>query len=148
MVTQLQLVDRIRSLGNSHKMIQDVRYGFLTDVDDLPDFNPPVLYIIPQAVTVPRDGIFRFSFNLLCFDMLLQDKQNFDDVISDTSGYLIDIYTELLYNSGDTVESWGLQTGTSITPFQERFKDYVAGNTMTVFVDIFQSNCTNDLPFD
>lgn len=148
LVTQLQLVERLEALGNAHKMINDVRYGFLTDLEDLPDFSPTVLYIIPQTITVPRENIFRFSFNLLCFDLLEPDKSNFDYVISDTAGILFDIYSKLLYIEDETEANWGIQTGTTITPFQERFKDYVAGNTMTIYVDVFQSNCTSDLPFE
>lgn len=145
--TQLQLVDRIRDLGNRHKMINDVRYGFLTDIDDLPAFNPPVLYIVPQSVSVPRDGIWRYTFALVCFDKLEDDKSNFEFLISDCTGYLMDIYSELLYNDGTAVESWAIQPGTQILPFQERFKDYCAGATMTIAIDIFQENCRNPLPF-
>ena len=141
------LVDRIRDLANSHKMINDVRYGFLTDVENLPDFNGPVLYIIPQPVSVPRDGIFRFSFNLICMDELLTDKSNFENIITDTNGILIDMFSALLYTD-DTTESWLNPTSSLITPFQERFSAFMAGNSLTIAVDIFQSNCLEPKPFN
>lgn len=144
--TQLELVDRLRDTASSHKMVQDVRYGFLTDIDDMPDFTPPTVYIIPAQVNVPRDGIFAYQFQLVCFDMLLPDKSNFEDVISDCTGILVDIYSKLLYI--DSNDSWSPQTGTLILPFQERFKDYCAGATMTLTVNIFQDNCTPNLPFN
>lgn len=146
--TQLQIVDHIKSIANSHKMVSDVRYGFLTDLDDLPDFDPPVVYIIPQPVSIPRDGILQFQFNLVCFDLLLPDKSNFDDVISDCTGILIDIYSRLLYYTDNGSGFWAVQTGTSFTPFQERFKDYSAGASMTINIQAFQENCTEGLPFN
>src|SRR6056297_3129405 len=112
--TQLQVVNRIRDLAQSHKMVSDVRYGFLGDVDDLPSFDPVLVYIIPQPVSVPRDGIWRMSFNLIAMDKLMPDKENFEGVISDCMGILMDIYSALLYNDGSAVESWSIQTGTQI----------------------------------
>lgn len=146
-VTQKQLVDRIRDLANSHKLVNEVRYGFLTDVENLPDFNGPVVYIIPQPVSVPREGIFRFSFNLICMDELLTDKSNFEDIISDTNGILMDLFSALLYNTEDP-ESWCNPTSSLITPFQERFTAFMCGNSMTIAVDIFQSNCLDNKPFN
>jgi len=129
-------------------MVSDVRYGFLGDVDDLPSFDPVLVYIIPQPVSVPRDGIWRMSFNLIAMDKLMPDKENFEDIISDCMGILMDIYSALLYNDGSAVESWSVQTGTQIVPFQERFTEYMAGGTMTINIDIFQDNCRADLPFN
>jgi len=146
--TQLQVVNRIRDLAQSHKMVSDVRYGFLGDVDDLPDFDPPVVYIIPQTISVPRDGIWRMSFAILAMDKLLQDQSNLDDVLSDCSGILMDIYSALLYNDGTAVESWSVQTGTQITLFHERFTEYMGGANMVINIDIFQDNCRADLPFN
>ncbi len=142
--TQLQIVNRLKNLASSHKMVSDVRYGFLTDIDDLPDFTPPTVYIIPAQVSVPRDGIWAYQFQIVCFDMLLPDKSNFEDVISDCTGILIDMYSSLLYYNN---ESWAPQAGTLILPFQERLKDYCAGATMTITINIFQENCLEDLPF-
>ena len=140
------IVDRIRDLATSHKMVNDVRYGFLTDIENLPDFDGVVVYIVPQPVSVPRDNIFRFSFNLVCMDELLTDKSNFEEIITDTNGILIDIFSALLYN--DSIGSWLNPTSSLITPFQERFTAFMAGNSMTIAVDIFQSNCLEAKPFN
>jgi len=147
LTTQRQIVDRLRTLCLSHKMVNEVRYGFLNDAEDLPDFNGPIIYIIPQPTSVPREGIFRFTFQLICMDELFPSKLNFEDIVSDTGSTLMDIYSALLYIDSST-ESWLNPPGTLITPFQERFTAFMAGNTMTIALDVFQYNCLTEKPFN
>jgi len=144
--TQKQITDRLISTAESHKMVSQVKYGFLTDADDLPEITPPTIYIVPGLTTVPREGVFQLNYQLICMDLLLPDKSNLANVLSDCHGILIDIYSKLLYI--DSNDSWGIQTGTTITPFQERFKDYCGGYTMSINITTFQSNCIEPLPFD
>lgn len=144
---QLQIVNRIEALANAHKMVQEFRYGFLTDIDDLPDYTTTTVYLVPEGASYPSQGKINYTFSLVCFDMLLPDKSNLKYVISDTQGILNDIYTRLLYQAG-TPESWQIVgTGTYI-PFQERLKDYVAGNTLTLTISAFMEMCSTNLPFD
>lgn len=144
---QLKIVNRIKALAEDNKMVEEFRYGFLTDIDDLPDFISPTVYLVPNGGSYPSQGKINFSFNLVCFDLLLPDKSNLADVISDTLGILNDIYTELLYDDGDP-ESWTIISGSSFTPFQEQLKDYVAGNTLTITVSAFMNQCRPNLPFN
>lgn len=144
---QLKIVNRIKALAEDNKMVEEFRYGFLTDIDDLPDFLSPTVYLVPNGGSYPSQGKINFSFNLVCFDLLLPDKSNLADVISDTLGILNDIYTELLYDDGDP-ESWTIISGSSFTPFQEQLKDYVAGNTLTITVSAFMNQCRPNLPFN
>lgn len=144
---QLKIVNRIKALAEDNKMVEEFRYGFLTDIDDLPDFISPTVYLVPNGGSYPSQGKINFSFNLVCFDLLLPDKSNLADVISDTLGILNDIYTELLYDDGDP-ESWTIISGSSFTPFQEQLKDYVAGNTLTITVSAFMNQCRTNLPFN
>lgn len=144
---QLKIVNRIKALAEDNKMVEEFRYGFLTDIDDLPEFLSPTVYLVPNGGSYPSQGKINFSFNLVCFDLLLPDKSNLADVISDTLGILNDIYTELLYDDGDP-ESWTIISGSSFTPFQEQLKDYVAGNTLTITVSAFMNQCRPNLPFN
>lgn len=144
---QLKIVNRIKALAEDNKMVEEFRYGFLTDIDDLPDFISPTVYLVPNGGSYPSQGKINFSFNLVCFDLLLPDKSNLADVISDTLGILNDIYTELLYDDGDP-ESWTIISGSTFTPFQEQLKDYVAGNTLTITVSAFMNQCRPNLPFN
>jgi hypothetical protein len=143
---QLKIVNRIQALAESNLMVEEFRYGFLTDIDDLPDFVSPTVYLVPNGGSYPSQGKINFSFNLVCFDLLLPDKSNLADVISDTLGILNDIYTELLYDDGDP-ESWTIISGSTFTPFQEQLKDYVAGNTLTLTISAFMNQCRPNLPF-
>jgi hypothetical protein len=144
---QLKIVNRIQAIAESNFMVEEFRYGFLTDIDDLPDFISPTVYLVPNGGNYPSQGKINFSFNLVCFDLLLPDKSNLADVISDTLGILNDIYTELLYDDGDP-ENWTIISGSSFTPFQEQLKDYVAGNTLTLTISAFMNQCRTNLPFN
>ena len=143
--TQLQIKNRIEDLCKSHKMVNEVHYGFLTDIDDLPEFVPMTVYIVPGETKINLAGKISFSFQLVCFDLLYLNKSNLDTLISDTQTILLDIYSALLYEDND---NWAIPTGVSITPFQERLKDYTAGSTMTISIETFQSNCLSEKPFN
>ena len=143
---QLKIVNRIEALAEAHKKVQEFRYGFLTDMDDLPDYTTPVVYLVPEGASYPSTGKINYNFSLVCFDMLLPDKSNLKYVISDTQGILNDIYTRLLYQSGNP-ESWEVQGTGTYTPFQEQLKDYVAGNTLTLTISAFMEMCSENLPF-
>ena len=144
---QLQIVNRIQELADAHKMVNQFRYGFLTDIDDLPEFTPPTIYLVPEGATYPSQGKINYSFSLVCFDLLLPDKSNLKYVLSDTQGILNDIYTKLLYQGGNP-ESWQITGLGTYVPFQERLKDYVAGNTLTITISAFMEMCSTNLPFD
>jgi len=143
--TQLAAKKRIEDLCKSHKMVNEVRYGFLTDVDDLPQFTPVTIYIVPGDTSSPRDGIIRYKFSLVCFDLLKDDKSNLETVLSDTNTILLDIYSALMYINDDFL--WTEQNGMTMQCFQERLKDYTAGNTLNLNLDCFQSNCLSPKPF-
>ena len=144
---QLQIVNRIQALAESHKMVEEFRYGFLTDIDDLPDYTTPTVYLVPEGANYPSQGKINYTFSLVCFDMLLPDKSNLKYVLSDTMGILNDIYTRLLYQAGNP-ESWEVVGVGTYTPFQEQLKDYVAGNTLTLTISAFMEMCSTDLPFN
>jgi len=143
---QLQIVNRIQALAEAHLMVQSFRFGFLTDVDDLPDYTTPTVYLVPNGGSYPSQGKINYNFDLVCFDMLLPDKSNLSEVLSDTLSILNDIYTRLLYDEGEP-ENWTIISGSSFTQFQEHLKDYVAGNTLSITVSAFMEQCSTNLPF-
>ena len=66
---QLKIVNRIKALAEDNKMVEEFRYGFLTDIDDLPDFISPTVYLVPNGGSYPSQGKINFSFNLVCFEL-------------------------------------------------------------------------------
>ena len=144
---QLAIVNRIEQLALNQKMVNQFRYGFLTDMDDLPEFTPPVVYLVPDTASYPSQGKINYTFQLICFDLLLPDKSNLKFVLSDTMSILNDIYTRLLYDEGNP-ESWEIIGQGIYTPFQEQLKDYVAGNTLTLTISAFMEMCREGLPFN
>jgi hypothetical protein len=144
---QLKIINRIKALAEDHKMVETYRFGFLTDVDDLPDYTTTTIYLVPNGGSYPSQGKINYNFDIVCFDMLLPDKTNLEAVLSDTLSILNDIYTELLYDDGDP-ENWTIISGATFTQFQERIKDYVAGNTLSITVSAFMEQCRTNLPFN
>lgn len=142
--TQLQIKNHIQDWCERHLLVNSVSYGFLTDVDDLPEITPFTVYIVPGETTSPRDGVIQFNFTLVCMDLLLDDKSNLAQTISDAQTILLDIWSALMYEDQN---AWSPMSGIRITPFQERFKDYCAGGSMEIAILTPQSNCLNEKAF-
>jgi hypothetical protein len=47
--TQYQVTDRILNLAESHQLVNQVRYGFLSDIDINFEVNPITFYLIPGS---------------------------------------------------------------------------------------------------
>jgi hypothetical protein len=144
--TQYQVTDRILTLAQNHQLVNQVRYGFLSDIDINFQPNPITFYLIPDSATYPRENIIRYRFIMYAWDVLLPDDSNLQAIISDTTSVLNDIYTKLIYNSQP--DSWVVIAGGSYRYFKESLKDVVAGAALTIDVETFADNCTQNLPFN
>ncbi len=144
--TQYQVTERILNLAQSHQLVNQVRYGFLSDIDINFEPNPITFYLIPDSATYPRENIIRYRFIMYAWDVLLPDESNLKDIISDTTMVLNDIYTKLIYNTSP--DSWVVIAGGSYQYYKEKLKDVVAGAALTIDVETFADNCTQNLPFN
>jgi hypothetical protein len=118
----------------------------LSDIDVNFEVNPITFYLIPDSASYPTDNKIRYRFILYAWDLLLPDESNLQDIISDTTSVLNDIYTKLIYNG--TPDNWVVTSGGSYRYFKEKLKDMVAGAALTIDVETFADPCTTNLPFN
>lgn len=144
--TQYQVTDRILNLAESHQLVNQVRLGFLSDIDLDFVVNPITFYLIPDSASYPRENIIRYRYIMYAWDTLLPDEANLKDIISDTTSVLNDIYTKLIYNTEPN--SWVVTSGGSYRYFKEKLKDMVAGAALTIDVETYADPCTTNLPFN
>lgn len=144
--TQYQVTDRILNLAENHQLVNQVRFGFLSDIDVNFEVNPITFYLIPDGASYPRENIIRYRFIMYAWDTLLPDEANLKDIVSDTTSVLNDIYTKLIYNTEPN--SWVVTSGGSYRYFKEKLKDMVAGAALTIDVETYADPCTTNLPFN
>jgi hypothetical protein len=135
-------VDAFKQFAKDHKQIECFGYGNITDIEvpvDLDTGEPiqrsyPYMFINPTAHTWGANSI-TYRFNVIVMDMTTEltpyGFSGLDSVIKAQSDSLIligDFLAWLDYQLSDD----SLIRSTSITPFQERFQDTVAGMTAAV----------------
>lgn len=143
--TQYTVTQRILDLAQNHQLVNQVRYGFLSDIDINFVVTPITFYLIPDGASYPGVNKIRYRYILYAWDTLLPDESNLKDIISDTTMVLNDIYTKLIYNVSD---SWVVQGGGTYRFFKDKLKDNVAGSALTIEVDTPADPCSIYLPFN
>ena len=90
----------------------------------------PLVYIIPQPVSRDR-RTKTYSFYIIVADILSEDYSNEVDIWSDTLQIAEDILAQFGYAVteafGNYYEEYDIVTPTSITPFSEKYDDYLSG---------------------
>ena len=133
-MTYKEIVDRIKTVVDNHKMVVDFGYGNLSDIKANADGNESADY--PYAFLNPtnhsRSGqAVTYRFNLILMDMVLDE--DYLKIQSEAQQYIDDILAHLRFGYNDQVD---LTLNVTLTPFKERFQDVVAGMTATLEIVI------------
>lgn len=166
-MTYFELVKAIQTACEQHKQLQSYGYGALSNVET-PMINGdrryPYAFLNPQPHQL-GEGQIRYRFNLIVMDLAHGDFRDVPNVTpapagqgtiilqgedfvlraqSDSLQIITDLLARLRYEILDT----DVVLQTSVTPFEERFNDTVAG--MTAVIEIILPHTLNycDAPFD
>lgn len=122
----------------NHYQLKRFGFGTIPDVESLISAEQtfPVLYANLNDVQYPTDNLKVFSFNILIFDLLNNDKSNEQDVWSDSIQIGEDFIKFLKYNSTGYYE---VINQPRIETFTERFTDYVAGCNLNLSLRVYSS---------
>jgi hypothetical protein len=138
-----QLIGHFKDFAAQHKQLQTWGYGNISDIEapvDPQTGEPversyPYIFFNPQQHTWGEHQI-TYRFNVVVMDLTTEFTptgfSGIDSVISAQSDGLQIIGDFLAYIEYGTPIDGDLVRTTSITPFQERFLDTVAGMTATV----------------
>ena len=154
-MTYFELVKAIQDLCEQHLQVQSYGYGNISNLETPlvnPGKNYPYVFLNPTQHQI-GEGIARLRFNLIVMDLAGEDfRDNYNDETglgradvtlygedfvlqaqSDCLQIITDILSALRYDTPlSDVTDVTLQV--SVTPFEERFNDTVAGMTATIEV--------------
>ena len=134
-MTYKELIDTLTTIIDNHRLINQWGYGNLSDIETPENGAPnyPYMFINPVQVLIQSYG-FDVTLNLITMDQPLEGVAAEIDSASRTLGLIQDVIAQFkqstLYSQTDVVLS------VTATPFKERFKDAVIGNTATVTFQI------------
>ena len=154
-MTYQEIVNRVQSITNRHKMLADFGYGDLSDLktrfentsgDDAVEADYPYLFLNPTAHNRNQSSI-TYNFNMIVMDMPRgevsdQPYNNMLAIQSQCQQYIDDVLAELYFGYPETMAD--LQySNVTYTPFNERFQDDVAGMTATLEITLASdlNNC-------
>jgi len=149
-MTYYELVKKIQELCEDHKQVQSYGYGVLSNIETPlvnPDRRYPYVFLNPTQHSL-QPGTARLRFNMIVMDLSHGDFRDvpnnetgtgLDTIIlhgedfvlraqSDSLQIINDILSALRYDLAET----DITLQVTLTPFEERFNDTVAGMTATI----------------
>ena len=143
-MTYKEIINRFRTVTESHKMLQDFGYGQLSDLKTQSQLGPeedgvdyPYLFLLPG--TSNRQGpVMNYSFNMIVMDMARGEEgdvyDNYVTIQSQCQQYIDDVLAHLYYYYKDQPEI--TLTGINYTPFKESYQDELAGMTASITIQV------------
>lgn len=140
MTSYIQLINKLKVFFESNKFVQRFECDFLEQFDNYSGKNekyPMVFMALDSASTT--DYLGEFTVSIHCLDVIQKDRTNINNIVSDTHLILQDLYRYLVDGSDTSIYVNG---GASYIPLNNAFCDYLAGNVMTISVEVeTQSLC-------
>lgn len=136
MILKKQL-DIFRNIFNNHLVVNEVMVCELWEVEG--NLKPGILYpliVIDLVSTSQTVNSLQRTYRVLCMDILLKDKSNSEDVLSD-SEYILTNFIKTLRDPGDGLEldDMELINEPLLEPFKEEFGDWCSGYSVEITVE-------------
>ena len=145
MISYIQLINKLKTFFESNMFVQRFESDFLEQFDNYSGQNekyPMVFMSLDSSSTT--DYLGEFTIQLHCLDVIQKDRANINNIISDTQLILQDLYRYL--KDGDDTSIY-VESSANYTPLNNAFCDYLAGNVMTLSIEVeTQSLC--ELPLE
>ena len=158
-MTYQEIVNRIQSVTDNHKMLADFGYGDISDLkvrfentsdDSAVGADYPYLFLNP-GVHQRNQSLVTYNFNMIVMDLARgevsdQPYNNMLAIQSQCQQYIDDVLANLYYGFEDNPEV--IFSSVSYTTFNERFQDNVAGVTANLTIQVPQplDNCISPFP--
>lgn len=128
-VNYKQLLGDLKLIGESHKQINSVGFGDITQITmDIQTQKEPEyvkMYILPGQTLLSRNEII-YNFNITVMDRINDDYSNQRDVMNDTLEIIKDIFTKLY------LSQYQSQWGATVSPFLEEYETILGGWTLGI----------------
>lgn len=132
----------LRDIGDSHMMIHSTTVGDIYELDLEKATEFPLLHINALNVEMTEATLI-MNFQLFLCDIVTEDHESEEDVLSDTLQIITDILS-LLRN--ETYEGFYTQGNYTIEPFVERFDNSLSGWTVNLPIIVDNDFQSCDLP--
>lgn len=132
MITQKSLHNLFKQISEKHIFIKSFGYGEIEDIEPFISMNKlyPMMWVSLNQVVV-SGGMINREYNIVVADLLLNGRENYLDIQSQTEETCLDILNILNQNGQNTFE---IQNQPILTPFTERFSETLAGHTLNVTI--------------
>jgi hypothetical protein len=149
-MTYLEVVSKIKELVDQHPQLAQFGYGALSDIRVNQTATEKKDAYVSQAVDYPYiflvPGVHQtggnadtYNFDMIALDLLpikeieMDGLPNYLRIQSDAVLYLKDLLAQLVYS---TDPLWDIKAQGTITPFKEKFDDWVAGATLKLSITV------------
>jgi hypothetical protein len=125
-MTLNQIIDKIKTQAESHKMVGKFAVGAEFDfaVDEVKYY--PLVWLVPNGFTFNTEQrLVSYNFAMLVMDRQFESSSNTIEVLSDTAGIIVDIVTLLKRNV--TESDFDINVNGQAEPFFDSKTDVVAG---------------------
>jgi hypothetical protein len=150
-----QVLEVLKEFSKKHILIKSSGFGTYSMLNTFVQNNDnlPLLYFQLDSFNPSEgenDNIMSYSFTVKVLDSRSKNKDNFQDLLSDTSQILIDLKQYLIYNF-DNLELWLEQTDDmTATPLVNSTNDWLTGFQMNlkIYSSVISSDCLVPLNVD
>ena len=148
-MTYKEIINRIRTVAQSHLMIKDFGYGELSDIktqaqlgpsgniDDGKEADYPYMFLL-QSNATRNDPVVNYNFSMIMMDMARGEEgdtyDNYLTIQSQCQQYIDDVLANLYYFYRD--QPMVQLTGITYQPFKEKYQDEVAGMTCNFTIEV------------
>lgn len=122
-MTLNQVIRRIKAIAESHDQINTFFFG---DADEF--YSSDIVFpacFLSMPSEIGGKGATTLSFSLFCLDRQIQGGNNELEVLSDMREVCLDL--QAMFKYGGYVPSWIANDDFTITYFNEKDEDYLAG---------------------
>ena len=142
-MTYQYIIDRLKAVSASHRMVELVGYGQISDIsypetEQAPDY--PYVFINPVSVNL-NTNVFSVTVNFIAMTQVAEDSDSGVDS-SDKESIILQGQSECMQILNDILghfqfddDDMTFSKPVNLTPFVERFQDDVVGATATVTIN-------------
>lgn len=142
-ITYRDIIFAFKDFLTQHKGVNQVVDAQTWNYQALENIYPTVI-IVPSVSSGTGSSVL-LSFSIFFCDILIADGSNTRDVYSDMLEVVKDFIS---YFTGSLDLDWGITSDFTLTPFEERFDDTVAGWELDCTVEIPFSHSVCNLPIE
>lgn len=149
-MTYFDTIVKIKNLVDQHPQLAQFGYGYTSDIrinqstTETPGnyvtnaVDYPYVFLVPQTHKLQNNQKV-YSFSMIIMDQLaiketqIDGMANYLKVQSDCELYATDLLAQMYFSEE---KDWFISNIGNVTPFKERFDDWVAGVTVTLDITI------------